>query len=172
MCSGGGLSSRRIAQCDQPKVRQFFLAGDKAGRAECQFHAREVGGVFVFEVEASRYAGCTTGGGVGPCLLSQATRNIPSRIRRQNGQPGLMIPWTCSQAEECQVSHAFRCDCIQVIELDEHDAWATWAHNHVMFCPGCFVEYGSYAGPQAVNRYVSLEGFLAAVAGGYREVVG
>jgi hypothetical protein len=76
------------------------------------------------------------------------------------------------QAEKCNVPQPLRGGGVQVVELDEHDAGAMWAHNHVMLCPGCFVEYGGYAGPQAVNRYGSLEGFLAAVARGYREVAG
>jgi hypothetical protein len=83
-----------------------------------------------------------------------------------------MIPWTCSQADKCNVSHPLRDAGGQIVELDEHDAWATWPHNHVMLCPGCFVEYGGYAGPQAVNRDGSLKVFLAAVARGYREVAG
>jgi len=69
MRSGGGLLSRIR---DQSKVRQFFLAHDPAGRAERNFHTLEVGGVTVFEITASSYAGCTAGAGVGPYPILKA----------------------------------------------------------------------------------------------------
>lgn len=77
MRSGGGVPSRMIPRRDQPEVRQSFLADDKAIRAECQFHAREVRGILVLEVEASRYARCTAGSEVGPHRLPKAAGKIP-----------------------------------------------------------------------------------------------
>ena len=69
-----------------------------------------------------------------------------------------MIAWTGSQAEKGNVSNPFRCDAVQVVSW-MNTTLGPRGRKSRMLCPGCFFDYGGYAGPQAVDAYGSLKGF-------------